>query len=342
MKSRVPAFAVLLCVGLTIYQVIPVIALVQVTKQIPSSGTVRSQNLTEHGTQVWYHLDPDFQMSRVKDLGAKWIRVEWGPLERLPEWPEYEQYMDRVMVAARNNGIEPLVLFEFKGEASITATDYGLEVERLVRKWGLSFVELMNEPGVFGTWPTSQAYVDRIREGYLGAKRANPNCTVIAPFGMMSEPIECDGGDSTILRLIDLEPLGFFNYIDGLVIHPYTMESDPDTWTGHGFTKYNQLVGVAEVIQYLKDWLTTNGYPNFPLWVTEFGYGTDGTYQDTFPAWLVRQSEIHQEKGIVVSIQYCFWLHESETHYAMTLVNNDATLSFKPMGTAYKEFIAAQ
>lgn len=151
----------------------------------------------------------------------------------------------------------------------------------------------------------------------------------------MSQPIECD--DGRLLSLENLKPYGFFRYIDGLVIHPYTYGANPDTWTGHGYTKYNELVGLAEVIQYLKDWLTANGYPDMPLWATEFNFHSTVEKQ---VEWGIRECEILRDKGIHVSIWYCFWLPSDYPQFTGTLVNDDPTLSSKPMFNAYQEFIS--
>lgn len=333
--------------SLSIYSIIPVTGMSEQTKLIPSSGTIRGQNFTEWGTHVWYHSDPDFQMSRVKDLGVKWIRVEWFPPV---EWRGLD-YFDRVMAAVEKYGLEPMVLINEPSERSPTMTpaEYGELVETLVTQYNLSIVELMNEPGIFygGGGGTRGTYIELIHAGYDAAKRANPDCVVIAPFGMMSGPWECRPDELfEYWNLWNLYNLGLLNYVDGLVIHPYTFENDPDVWSGIWNTTANPPyilpIGIGGAIDFLREQLTDMGYPDMPLWATEYGYGTDGVYQDIFPEWLVRESEILLEKDIRVSIQYCFWLTEGESNYAMTLVNNDATLSWKPMGTAYKEFIAAQ
>lgn len=160
MKSWVPTRVILLilCVGLSICYVIPVTgSSEQVIKRIPYSGTVIGQNLTKWGTQVWYHGDVDLIFSRLKDLGVKWARIEY--------WKGHEDYMDSAIDTCRKYGINPLVLVNYPGETSISAEDYGLEVERIVRKYNLSVVELMNEPLEYGMWSSAEAYVNRIKAG---------------------------------------------------------------------------------------------------------------------------------------------------------------------------------
>jgi len=326
------------------YLIIPIANGLSNNALISSSGTISYTSFTSNpsfGVHVWNHPDQALQMRRVKELGVSWIRY-------MIYWPEAEPSKgsyrwgaaDNAINNAKANGLKILVLVN--GVASWAGyggyVDYGNFVYTVIKRYNPDAVELMNEPGIEQPSMSASQYVNFIKYGYQRAKEANPNIPVIAGFGQVSQPAECDGTYGT-LDLAKLQPLGFFNYIDGLVIHPYTYGANPDTWSGHGYTPTG-YVGVAGVIRYLREHLTSWGYGDIPLWTTEFGFKDTETGLENQIKYTIRECEILRDAKVVTIFYYCFWVPAGDTRaYPITLVNDDSTLSPKPLYNAYRDFL---
>lgn len=345
MKKHISTLGMLLVlfVGLSIYQVIPVVGLSKaVNKQIPSSGSVSYVNV--FGVQVWKYPNQSLQISRVKDLGVKWIRwqVTWAEIETskgVYDW----SLTDLVVGLMREKGIKPLLLVVYtpswareggtERSPPTNVEDYGNFVEAVVNRYGADVVELMNEPYIFFEG-TEQQYVDMITAGYNGAKRANPNCTVVVAYGD-GQPT-CVGGWYSKFDLTNLYNLGM--PFDAIAVHPYTGNQDPDYFNylddEHTNPEMRPYDGVAGQVKWLKEKLADMGKAETPIYATEFGYNSDEVGLDLQSEYTVRVCEILKEVGIPVAIYYCFLGLEG-----YDLVNNDSTLSAKPVFNAYEEFI---
>jgi hypothetical protein len=205
---------------------------------------------------------------------------------------------------------------------------YGNFCYEVVARYNLSAIELLNEPYYYYNGTVAQ-YVSQIQAGSLGAKQANPNCTVLAGYG---------GGDMDDIyafstrkwlainySLDALVQQGFFQYIDGLVIHPYSERNPPET--------------LEPQWDALKQYLAEKGKADFPIYATEWGYPAD-LGLDTQADYIVRSAEMQQRWGVKMSIYFDFF---------NTLVGqggwNDKELVFdwnlapRPSYYAYRDFL---
>jgi hypothetical protein len=310
--------------------------LVSINVNISSFGSVSYSNATSNpfGVQVWWYSNLAYQMEKVAELGVGWIRIDawWPGLE--PEQGQYNfDMMDTMVNLARSYGIKPLLTAENvpdwanggKGEKAppTDMTYYKDFVKTLVNRYSLDIIELSNEPQ-YGFSGTDQQYVDFIHAGYDGAKEADHNCIVIAGYAggeimqIYNDPYNLDS----------LVNKGFLNYIDGLVIHPYTWSTLPE----------DKIPGE---IDYLKDYLAPKGKGDLPLYATEFGYSLKLHSEEEQADWTIWAAQILKDKGCKVNIYYCFW--GSNPDEARDMVEPgypDPDLSNpRPVYYAYQNFI---
>jgi hypothetical protein len=152
-------------------------------------------------------------------------------------------------------------------------------------------------------------------------KEANPNCTAIAGYG---------GGDidniyDKTFSLNALFELGFFDYIDGLVIHPYSGRNAPDT--------------LEPQWSLLQDYLTQRGKSDMPIYATEWGYPAD-LGLDVQADYIVRSAKMQQKWGVKMSIYFCFFniLVGQGGWYDKELVS-DWNFTTRPSYYAFRDYI---
>ena len=159
---------------------------------------------------------------------------------------------------------------------------------KVVKRYNLKTVELLNEPHYFYTG-TMEQYVEQVRAGSQGVKQADPNCKVIAGYG---------GGDiddiyKSTFPLSNLVTLGLLDTIDGLAIHPYSGKNAPELMWEMEFAT-------------LQRFLSEIGKPNFPLYATEWGYPAS-LGLDIQADYTTRAAKIMQDKGLPMSIYFTFF-----------------------------------
>jgi len=273
-------------------------------------------------------------MQKVAELGIGWVRIDahWPSLE-----PQQGQYnldrLDTMVNEAKSRGIRPLLIAENvpdwanggKNEKT-PPTDtiyYKNFVKMLVNRYDLDIIELSNEPQ-YEFSGTEQEYVDFIHAGYDGAKEANPDCIVISGYA---------GGEVNQIHndpynLDSLVNKGFLNYIDGLVIHPYTWSTPPE----------DKIPGELD---YIRDYLASKEKGDLPLYATEFGYGLVLHSEQEQADWTIRAAQILRDKDVKISIYYCFWgSYASEARDMVEPGYPDSNLSNpRPVYYAYRDFI---
>jgi hypothetical protein len=188
---------------------------------------------------------------------------------------------------------------------------------QVVKRHNLKAIELLNEPYYFYNGTVAE-YVNQIQAGYFGAKQANLTCTVLAGYG---------GGDiddvyGIPFSLDSLVQQGFFQYLDGLVIHPYSGRDPPETLEPQWNT--------------LKQYLLEKGQADIPIYATEWGYPAD-LGLDTQADYVVRSAEMQQRWGVRMSIYFCFFntLVGQGGWYDKELVS-DWNLTARPSYYAYR------
>lgn len=305
-------------------------------KTIASFGVINYANITvtSFGVQVWWHSNLTYQMQKVAELGVEWVRID-------AHWPSFEPQqgtynldrLDTIMNEAKSHGIKPLLTAENvpdwanggQGEKAppIDMTYYKNFVKMLVNRYDLDIIELSNEPQ-YEFSGTEQEYIDFIHAGSDGAKEADPNCIVISGYAggevgqIYNDPYNLDS----------LVNKGFLNYIDGLVIHPYTWSTPPEDI-------------IPKEIDYLRDYLASKGKADFPLYSTEFGYGLTLHSEQEQADWTTRAAQILSDKDVKMIIYYCFWgSYPSEARDMVEPGYPDPNLSNpRPVYYAYQNLI---
>jgi hypothetical protein len=276
-------------------------------------GTIGSPNETEFGVEVKFdwgpggtYPEPTVDMVKmadmIKTMGAKWVRIGsglwWAEIEKPAHGQYCWDYLDYVIDLYRSRGIEPLYVIAGTPK---WATSGGDQIEnpprdmnwykefcaKVIERYHFKVVELLNEPQFYYNG-TLEEYVAQIRAGWEGVKEVDPNCTVIAGYGggVMNDI------NNTIFPLNTLTEHGFFEYIDGLVIHPYSDRNTPETLE----PQWNQL----------QNYLAQQGRSDFPIYSTEWGYPADLGF-DTQANYIVRSAEMQQRWGVKMSIYFDFF-----------------------------------
>jgi len=146
--------------------------------------------------------------------------------------------------------------------------------------------EIWNEPNIPSFWdnPDPALYTKLLIECYKAAKKADPNCTVLA--GVTSGP-----GNDWFNGIYDS---GGWNYFDGLSIHPYAMSANPVT---------QNLDLILRVTNKLA---ASHGKPK-PVWITEVGWRAkrDPADEERQAVSLFQTYVISLANGIRNTAQFC-------------------------------------
>ena len=224
-------------------------------------------------------------MELLARAGIKWLRDEitWAAVERERgafTWPEYAEPF---LTAAREHGVEPLVLFDYGNplydegnapaseEAQQAFATYCYELvnryRKLCRHW-----EVYNEPNI-GFWtpkPDAAAYARLLPQAYAAAKRADGGCTVV---GICTAGTDL-GFIEAVLAWAGPEAM------DALSIHPYRYPAAPEA-SGFGA----EVTGAHRL-------LSAAGGARKRVWLTEIGWpthtGPGGVSEEVSAQMLVR------------------------------------------------------
>ena len=279
-------------------------------------------------------VDMEKMANMISGLGAKWVRlysgVNWASIEPV-EGQYYWNYLDYVINLYRSRAVE--LLYIAAGTPRWAASGNGSDVNppkdmnwykefcrQVVARYNLKVIELLNEPYYFYNG-TVDEYVAQIHAGWEGAKEANPNCTVVAGYG---------GGDidniyDTTFPLNALLEQGFFDYIDGLVIHPYSGRNAPET--------------LEPQWSLLQDYLAQHGKSGFPIYATEWGYPAD-LGLDVQADYIVRSAEMQQSWGVRMSIYFDFFnTLVGQGGWDDKELVSDWNLTARPSYYAYRDYI---
>ena len=152
--------------------------------------------------------------------------------------------------------------------------DYGDFVAAFVERYEgqIDHVQLWNEPNLIDEWggqPVDPAaYVELLKAGYLGARRADPSVRVLS--GMLAPTLEPDrpapAGLDDLLYLDRMYLHGARPYFDILAGNAYGLHTGPeDRQVGPAYTNFPRLLLTREV-------MLRHGDGGKAVWVTEFGW----------------------------------------------------------------------
>lgn len=338
MKKQIPLFAVLF---------IPILSCLITPGTslsndgiISSFGTISYNNITTttFGVQVWWQNDYnllDDQMQMVADLGVKWVRIDihWNELE--PVKGTYKWWRngdgkdwDTQVNLTKQFGMEPLIVFCSPPSWEWTPTDFANMVSAAVTRYEPKAIELWNEPAYFETL-SEQKLVDSVEEAYQAVKAIDSDIKVGLGWGT-GECNYCTHNSK--YSLTHLYDLGVKDYLDAIVIHPYTWDTEPEVGKSYWPNYPN---GITGEIQYLRDFLESRGDANREIWATEFGYNAGWHSAEEQADWTVSAAQILVDESIEKIIYYSFWADDG-----WKIVENDLTP--RPVYYAYQEFIQSK
>jgi len=151
--------------------------------------------------------------------------------------------------------------------APTAPSDYADAAQWVARRWGgrLHALEIWNEPNEadhsFLRSPDPAAsYAAIVKSAYPAVKAVAPGLPVLAGATSFNDR-------AFIARLYEL---GLRGNHDGISIHPYSENRDPDLTRGPGMEKWTFRQGVA----WIRELMVANGDGAKGLWLTELGWST--------------------------------------------------------------------
>ena len=271
---------------------------------IPAAGaSAYRARSPEYGMNIFLWGNPaTTQRDLQKVLGAgfgwqktlfQWRLIEGAGKGRF-DWSE----ADRIVKASNDAGVKIIARVDFqpswaRADGASNGPpdnyqDYGDFIYALVNRYKtgspygrIHAVEIWNEPNLAREWgnrkPDAVQYVQLLKAGYEGAKRADPNVTVITagltPTGTWNE--EATPDDIFLQQMYDA---GAKAYFDVLGAHgagykappemsPDEVASRPD-YGGHRFFCFRRIEDLRNV-------MVKNGDSGKQIWLLEFGWTSD-------------------------------------------------------------------
>lgn len=227
----------------------------------------------------------------MKDAGIHWDR-DWldkktvNPAPGKWDW----EFTDRLFALCREEKIS-LVVVLMGGKPPVDAAgraEFAEFVSRTVSRYksSIGVWEIWNEPNIPSFWdnPDPALYTKLLIECYKAAKKADPNCTILA--GVTSGP----GAD----WFEAIHQNGGWGYFDGLSIHPYAMSANPITQN------------LDLVLRVVNNIAVGHGKPK-PVWITEVGWRAkrDAADEKRQAVSLFQTYVISLANGVRNTAQFC-------------------------------------
>src|SRR5919202_6706952 len=246
-------------------------------------------------------LEPDVEAQRrslrmIRDAGFGWIRqpFQWADVEGAGKgqffdtargrstWAGYDQMVQ----LAREAGLRVIARIDRPPawarppgtgatHPPLRAQDYGDFVAAFVDHYRgqIDYVQLWNEPNLNNEWgdqPVDPAgYVELLKAGYQGAKRANPAVRVLSgELAQTLEPADAPGsrGMDDLVYLQRMYDLGAQPFFDVLAANAYGLWTGPaDRQVGAAYTNFPRVLLAREIME-------QHGDGGKAMWVTEFGW----------------------------------------------------------------------
>ncbi len=264
--------------------------------------SVSAQKISPFGMGIYPERFSPQRLSNVlqqaDELKVKWIRMdmEWSGIEPkngVYNWSPWDWVVDSVM----HHGIKMLGILQVvpSWDSSYAPNNdeqrelYGKFVNTIVKRYKgkIDNWEIWNEPNGGSFWrpePNPADYTKLLKVAYTEAKKANPNCKILAP----------------VISDIDLEFVksvyenGGGKYFDVFSFHPYPS----DTWA-------QPDVNLVWGVQGIRNIMRTFGEEKL-IWISEIGYSTNvyrGVTEPTQASYLVRS----YLQSIALGIENIMW-----------------------------------
>ena len=241
-------------------------------------------------TQLELERSPDDvrrSLRLAKAAGFGWIRQQfaWDALETSAKGGYDWRRSDEIIGLAREEGLDVLARLDlppswarppesYKTHPPLSVADYGDFVHAFVDRYRgqVRYVQLWNEPNLNEEWgrrPVDPAgYVELLRAGYEGAKRADPTVRVLS--GALAQTLEPDdpsaSGLDDLLYLERLYLSGAQPYFDVLAANAYGLARGPDDRSvAPDDANFPRLLLARDV-------MLRHGDAAKAMWVAEFGW----------------------------------------------------------------------
>ena len=228
-------------------------------------------------------------LNNAVDIGASWIRVDlsWADIQpSSPDDYEWEQF-DRIATQAHHRGLEVLPILTYTPEwarvsgcftftcapadASQFATFAGTAAARYAQG-GIHTWEIWNEENSTGFWqpkPDPALYTRLLQASSEAIRKADPQAFVV--MGGLAT-LRTENGNLSVADFLSQPSESPLRFVDALAVHPYTY---PYRASRLGPWASPWLPGNSG-LPYLRQVLAESGYPNLPIWITEYGAPTGG------------------------------------------------------------------
>jgi len=286
------------------------------------------------------HLPPTIgQPPQVATLGVSWARLDisWADVEQTQGQYTFTKF-DPFMQQLAQTGINPLVILDYQNplyDSGYTPYDtagytaFANYSKAVLNHYGsqIKFVEVWNEPngGWFDSGPCKQmlagqtraeqtpsCYEQLLQYTYQAVKSIRPDVTVVG--GVLYQV------DATYLEAVF--KAGGLQYMDVISDHPYS--SSPEA----GAVDQQEISLENLIKQY------NNGNPK-PIWITEVGWQSSSTDQQTQADYLVRSAVLALSAGVQKYFWYDFYPDDG-TFGLLNAPDASGQYTPKPAFTAYK------
>jgi polysaccharide biosynthesis protein PslG len=217
-----------------------------------------------------------------------WAAIEAGGkgqfVDTLRNRSNWERYDDIVRLA-REEGVDVLARLDlppewarppgsYKTHPPVDVRDYGDFVAAVVDRYRdhVRYVQLWNEPNLNEEWGRrpvdAAAYVELLRAGYAGAKRADAGVRVVtAALAQTLEPdVPTAHGLDDLLYMDRMFLAGAQPYYDVLAVNAYGL------WTGPGDRRVAPSQANFARVLLARDVMVRHGDAGKAVWVAEFGW----------------------------------------------------------------------
>lgn len=199
----------------------------------------------------------------MKKIGARFDRFDfwWHIIE--PQKGRFEwSFPDRVVEMYVSNGIEmlPILCYSSAWSGKPPTSDeevsnYANFVYEVVNRYKdrVKYWQIWNEPNIPTFWnpPDVYWYTKMLKEAYKAAKKADPDCVIIAG--------NTSGADIRFLQ--GIYDNGGWDYLDGISFHPYSLAGGPVS------QRLDKII--SRVVEFVEE---KGG--DKQIWITEIGWQT--------------------------------------------------------------------
>lgn len=266
------------------------------------SGPLRTRN-PDYGMEIFIYGYPTTtarDLGKVVDADFNWQKsyIQWSSIEGAGKGQFDWSQADSAIKAATDAGMLNLVRTgtapawsradHQTGGPPDNPADFADYVTALVHRYGygspigrIHAIEMWNEPNLArelaGQTPNAAQYVQLLKAGYLAAKAAAPNITVLtaglSPTGTYNSTATPD-----MVYLQQMYDAGVKGFFDVYSIHAAGYKASPETSPAEAAA--NPALGGNAVFcfrhaEQLQQILVQNGDGDKQVWITEFGWTSD-------------------------------------------------------------------